>query len=315
MRFKRGLMMAALPVVGAAIVWGLAVAKSAPARWGADGHRMATKAAMEILPDELPPFLREAGEQLEYLSPEPDRWYSGDFEAMNEAWRFDHYIDLERVPSRARNSTNRYDFLEALYGAGVERPHDAVGFLPFRILELYQRLTTGFASWRLSGSGAERGWIEARILNDAGLLSHYVVDAAQPHHTTIHFNGWAQGTPNLRGFTKDRDFHSQFESGFVRAHLSYRDLAPLMPDAPRNLGDVSESVWDFIESSHGMVEKLYELEKEFGFDPRERPHPETLEFVAFRLAEGAEMLATIWWTAWTNSEDLADQRREGNRGS
>ena len=94
MRFKRGLMMAALPVVGAAIIWGLAVAKTAPARWGSDGHRMATRAAMGILPDELPFFFREAGEQLEYLSPEPDRWYSRELHAMDEAWRFDHNIDL-----------------------------------------------------------------------------------------------------------------------------------------------------------------------------------------------------------------------------
>ena len=313
MRFKRSFLMAALPLVGAAVIWGLASAKPAPVRWGSNGHRMATRGALGILSEDIPLFFRTAGEQLEYLGPEPDRWNSREFKAMNEAWRYDHYIDLERVPSMARSSADRYEFLEALYGAGITRPHDVVGFLPFRIMELYQRLTLGFVRWRLSEPGPEREWIEARIINDAGILGHYVVDASQPHHTTIHFNGWAEGAPNPRGFTMDRGFHSRFESGFVRAHLSYQDLVPFMPEAPRRLGAVSESVWDFIESSNGMVERLYELEKEYGFDPDEPSHPETLEFVTLRLVEGAEMLATIWWTAWINSEDLADERRGGNR--
>jgi hypothetical protein len=146
------------------------------------------------------------------------------------------------------------------------------------------------------------------------LLGHYVVDSAQPHHTTIHFNGWAAGAPNPKGFTENRNFHSQFESGFVRAHLSYGDIVPFLPDAPRRLDDVRESVWSFIEDSNGLVEELYQLEKEFGFDPGSRPNPQTQEFVALRLAEGAEMLAAIWWTAWLSSEDLADERRQGNRG-
>ena len=227
MRFRGASMMVALSVMGAAIIWRIAVAEMAPARWGSDGHRMATRAAVAILPDDLPPFLREGGEQLEYLGPEPDRWYSRGFQAMSEAWRYDHYIDMERVPARARNSMDRYEFLEVLYGAGISRPHDVVGFLPFRIMELYQRLTTEFSIWRLASSGSERRWIEARILNDAGLLGHYVVDSAQPHHTTIHFNGWADGAPNPEGFTESREFHSQFESGFVRAHLSNDAIVPL----------------------------------------------------------------------------------------
>ena len=210
MKTKQAVGIVALPLLGAAVLWGIANAKAAPFRWGSDGHRMATQAAHGILPESMPTFFREAEAQLEYLSPEPDRWRTGDFTEMDEAWKYDHYIDVENVPRGALNASDRFEFITALFEAGIERPQQNVGFLPFRILEMQQRLTSGFARWRLSSAGSERDWIEARILNDAGIISHYVVDAAQPHHTTIHFNGWADGAPNPMGFTTDVDFHSRF---------------------------------------------------------------------------------------------------------
>ncbi len=314
MRVRRVFAGVALPALGAAALWGLAPAKPAPVRWGADGHRMATRAAHAILPADMPAFFREAGDQLEYLSPEPDRWRSGTLREMDEAWKYDHYIDLENVPPGALQASDRFEFIEALYEAGIDRPQQTVGFLPFRILEMHQRLATGFAHWRLAPAGSDRNWIEARILNDAGILSHYAVDAAQPHHTTIHFNGWARGAPNPKGFTTDRDFHNRFESGFVRAHLTYEDLPPRMPSSPATLSDVRGAIWEHVRSSNATVERLYALEKAHGFDAKAPPHPDVREFAIQRLVAGAEMLAAIWWTAWLESEAVADGLRDRGWG-
>jgi hypothetical protein len=210
-----------------------------PVRWGVDGHVMATRAALGNLPRTMPAFFRNAGPQLEYLSPEPDRWRTSEFREMDEAWKYDHYIDLENVPAGALDAPDRFEFIKALLEAGVQRPQQDVGFLPFRILEVYQRLITGFARWRVAPDGPERGWIQERILHDAGILSHYVVDAAQPHHTTIHFNGWAQDAPNPQGFTTDRGFHSRFESAFVRAHIAPGTWSPGWP-MPQGSWETSE---------------------------------------------------------------------------
>ena len=289
-------------------------ADAAPVRWGSHGHRIATRSALLHLPSGVPAFFRNAGEQLEYLSPEPDRWYSGDLREMEEAWRYDHFIDLENLPSGAQDAPDRFRFLEVLFEAGISRPQSTVGFLPFRIMELYQRLASGFARWRLAPDGPDRQWIQARILNDAGILSHYVVDAAQPHHTTIHFNGWAEGAPNPRGFTTDRDFHSRLESGFVNAHIRRGDLTPRMAPDPRSLDDVRSSVWEYLRASNGEVSRLYELEKTFGFDPDSPADPETREFILAQLTEGAEMLRAIWWSAWRESEEMAREERR-QRGS
>ncbi len=308
MRYYRIIAGVVLPAVGAALLWGLGTAMPVSVRWGADGHRMATRAAHGILPAAMPVFFQEAGAQLEYLSPEPDRWRNGALREMDEAWKYDHYIDLENVPPGALQASDRFEFIAVLFEAEIERPQQTVGFLPFRILEMYQRLAIGFAHWRLTTAGPDRDWIQARILNDAGIISHFAVDAAQPHHTTIHFNGWAEGSPNPMGFTTDREFHSRFESGFVRAHLTFDDFPERMPPSPRELRDVRAAIWEQVRSSNATVKQLYELEKEHGFEA-DAPHPETREFALERLTAGAEMLAAVWWTAWLESEAIADGLR------
>lgn len=283
---------------------------SAPVPWGSHGHHITSRAALAHLPPGMPVFFREAGEQLEYLGPEPDRWRSRGLREMNEAWTYDHYIDLENVPSGALEASDRYEFLAALCGAGIQRPQQSVGFLPWRMLEMYQRLATGFASWRNLKGDPRRSFVEARILNDAGILGHYAADASQPHHTTIHFNGWAEGAPNPRGFTGSRDFHSRFESAFVEAHITYPEIDTRMASEPLSIREARQAIWSYVRASNALVEQQYELEQAYGFDPDATPHPEVREFVVQRLTAGAEMLRALWWSAWLESRTLAEERRD-----
>jgi hypothetical protein len=222
---------------------------------------------------------------------------------MDQAWSYDHYIDLENVPPAAREAPDRFTYLRLLYEAGLEVPERDAGFLPFRIHELYQRLVTGWRLWRAAAPG-ERRWIELRILNDAGILGHYVTDASQPHHTTIHFNGWDAEAPNPRGFTYARDFHARFESAFVDVHVEEADVARFARPGVRSVAGVARrAVWDHVRASHAEVERLYELEQEEGFDPFADAAPELRDFAARRLAAGADMLRTLWWSAWLESAE------------
>lgn len=280
---------------------------SAAAFWGADGHEMVAAVAAAGLPGDVPAFFRDAAPQLAWLNPEPDRWRGAESRAMDEAFKYDHYIDLENVPAGALEAPDRFEFIEALYAAGVEEPEQAVGFLPFHILELYQRVENGFRRWRVAGSDDERRWIQERIINDAGILGHFVADAAQPHHTTIHFNGWNRDTPNPRGFTTSDDFHWRFESLFVRSHITLDELAPRVPAGARTLADPRAAIWDYIQQTHQQVVPLYELEKEVGFSP-DHAHPRTEGFTLDRLAAGAAMLRDVWYSAWVNSGVAREQR-------
>lgn len=268
--------------------------------WGRDGHLMVGQAAAARLPRDMPTFFRAERLRLSYLNYEPDRWRDDDMAEMNEAFRYDHYIDLENVPAAARAARDRYRYIEVLYRhTDLERPERDAGFLPFRILEVYQRLETGFRRWREAGP-EERAWIEERIVNDAGVLGHYVADGSQPHHATIHFNGWSSGAPNPRGFTTARDFHGRFESGYVSAAVRPDQVVDALQGRAEPLDDVRAAVWAYLDESNRLVERLYELEQATGFDP-ERPHPDATAFAVERLAAGADMLRRMWYTAWVRS--------------
>ena len=281
---------------------GAATPAKAPVPWGFVGHEMSAAAAVAVLPADLPDFFRDAGDQLVYLNPEPDRWRSRDLAEMDQAWSYDHYIDLENVPFGALDAPDRFQYLAALYQAGLEKPERDGGFLPFRILEVYQRLVTEWRLWRNTDDMRRRAFIEARILNDAGILGHYVTDAANPHHTTIHFNGWAETAPNPEGYTYDRGFHSRFERYFVEAHVGLEAVTSRVTGAPASVaGNARDAIWGHILRTHEEVETLYRLDRDVGFDPEADATPEIHDFTADRLAAGARMLAALWWSAWLES--------------
>jgi hypothetical protein len=270
--------------------------------WGEHGHRISGRAAATNLPQEMPAFFRTATAQLEYLNPEPDRWRERSLSEMNEAFRYDHYIDLEVVPAPALNAHDRYTYLGQLYKAGVKEPAKDAGLLPFHILEMYQRMLTEFRLWRRTSEPQTRQWIEQRIINDAGLLGHYVTDGANPHHTTVHHNGWASGYPNPNGYTTDNTFHTRFETQYVESHINVGDLIPQLSPAPRLLADTRGEVLKYLQSSNALVERLYRLDKEQKFDNHTTSESHK-SFAVERLVAGASMLRNLWWTAWTKSAD------------
>jgi hypothetical protein len=158
----------------------------------------------------------------------------------------------------------------------------------------------GWQQWHRIDAGAEeRVWIEARILNDAGILGHYVTDGSQPHHTTIHHNGWSDSVANPEDFTTDRSFHGRFESDFVNAHVTREAVAGRVAQLSTRVdADVHYAVLDYLAATHETLETLYEIERDIGFDPRMPAQPEAGAFASDRLAAGSRMLALLWWSAW-----------------
>jgi hypothetical protein len=270
--------------------------------WGEHGHKLSGRAAATRLPKAMPDFFRKEVDRLEYLNPEPDRWRSRTLMEMNEAFSYDHFLDLEMVPAAAIDAEDRYAYLVALYQAGVKEPEKA-GLVHFHILELYQRLRTEFHLWRNAKDKKTRQWIEQRILNDAGILGHYASDAANPHHSTIHYNGWDKNTPNPNGYTTDNTFHGRFESEYVQSHIRISDLLPLINAQPRVIENPRAEILAYLRNSNSLVERLYQLDKQAKFD-KQTTAPENKQFAIDRLVAGTEMLRALWWTAWVKSETL-----------
>jgi hypothetical protein len=277
-------------------------ASSSLSAWGAHGHQLAGQAAVLALPDDVPAFFRNAAEQLSWLNPEPDRWRDRaerDADpALAEAFDPDHYIDMEIVPTGALDAPHRYAYLAVVTSAGKTAAE--VGTSPYRMLEVFQRLRSSFRAWRAATDPKVRGWIGDRIINDAGILGHYVTDAANPLHTTIHHHGWVG--PNPKAYPTDQAIHSRFESRFVSAHVTLDDLRRATTPAPRRIDAPRAAIMDFVRTSHGQLERLYELDKReaFGADITSAEHK---QFVVERLAFGTLMLRDLWWTAWVTSAE------------
>lgn len=302
-------------VLGAVALWAVMARAGAgspvPARegrgddmgWGATGHELSARAAAARLPQAMPAFFRSAAAQLAYLNPEPDRWRSRDDTALARANAPEHFLDMERVPPGALAAPDRYSFLDSVRAAGGEAWQ--VGLLPYRILELTQRLQVELALWRAASDSLTQRWIEARIVNDAGILGHYVSDGANPAHTTVNYNGWVGPNPN--GYATDRAFHRRFESDFVETQVRLADVLPAVDTTARTIVASGAAVRDYLLRSFAQVEPLYQVDRRARFDSLATA-PENRAFAVARLAAGATMLRDLWWTAWVTSADSADAR-------
>jgi hypothetical protein len=271
--------------------------------WGEAGHRITGEAAALEMPASAPAFFRNASRQLAYLNPEPDRWRDRGERTLDPALEGatapDHFLDLEMaspvVLSEALRAPDRYGYLDTLSAAGVKGV--TMGLLPFRMLELSQQLRQDFREWR-AAPDSTKSLIEARIIDDAGILGHYVADGSNPAHTTIHYNGWAGPNPN--GYATDKRFHSRFESAYVGANIKLADVVSQLDTTARVFPDFRTAIVAYLHETNAQVERLYQLDKAHPFDANTTA-PEDKAFTVERLAAGARMLRDIWWTAWVTS--------------
>jgi hypothetical protein len=277
--------------------------------WGNEGHLYVNRVAAENIPAEMPRFLRHAVAELTYLGPEPDRWRSPSEYALKNAQEPDHFIDLERVAWLDPLPQGRYEFYRKLNekrAATTDHPDDYlpehVGMQPYIVMEIYGRLKASFREYQeLSAAHQPTKSVQQAIIFYAGWLGHYVADAAQPLHTTIHYNGWVG--PNPKGYTTEHGIHAAFESTYVAKNITAKDFAKLM-HSPERLADPFAGYVDYLRESNRQVERVYALDKAGGFTGK--GSPEAFAFTTHRLAAGSQMLLNLWYTAWLDSATSAE---------
>jgi hypothetical protein len=287
--------------------------------WGAAGHRIIGRVAAEALPEQVPAFLRTASaiQDIGEYSREPDRW-KGAGRVHDKDRDAAHFVDLDdeqRLLDHATAFTAspelRSQYESLLTKAGVD-PLDG-GYLLYAYIDAWQQLTIDFGYWRVivaaearetdaqkkAWYAADRRRREELILRDLGVLGHYVGDATNPLHTTIHYNGWGDH-PNPKGYTTGR-IHGAIEGDFVRDHVTEAAVrAKLTPNAPCAAGPTRCALERILESN-GKVEALYALEKAGGFqngDARGRV------FIAERLGLAASHLRDTVIDSWSTSATI-----------
>lgn len=289
----------ALPLVAAPSLFG----------WGNDGHKMINRLAAESLPADVPAFLRtpEAVNEIEYLGPEPDRWRSRAEPELNAEQAPDHYIDMEIADLIGPLPRQRYQYIADLYAAAILHPNlaaelrpERVGFQPYITNEVWERLKSAMRDYReQSSQHQDTRPVEAAILFYAGWLGHYVGDGSQPLHVTVNYNGWVS-KDNPNGYTTSNDIHWKFEGVYVAANIRPADVQPLVTPL-RPISDEWTDYLAYLRHTGTLVERVYQLDKEHGFDGAGTP--DAKQFTEERLAAGASMLRDMIAAAWMKSAE------------
>ena len=290
--------------------------------WGSTGHYLISRAAAESLPSTLPGFLRSAAaiDEIETLGAEEDV-----MKGSGESWDDDndpgHFLDvnddgtvagvvrLDRLPNDMKA------FAQALESANTS-PY-AVGFVPYQIMDGFERARKDLAYWRVDNYMAahaataaartsfarERALRETLTLRDIGDFGHFVADGSQPLHISIHYNGWGD-YPNPSNFTT-KHIHSEFESDFVDRYAKLRDVRPLMkPFAPEDRStllaqpQIGTLVGDYLSGTAAQVVPLYTLYAKGDFGSGSSS---AIRFTDTQLARGATMFRNLIALAWEDS--------------
>jgi hypothetical protein len=285
--------------------------------WGAAGHRIVGELAVRNFPKAIPAFLRGklAAQQIGMMAQEPDmsrnagQPHDGDSDPG-------HFLDVSDDgsilggPKLSALPETRRDYDTALRAVGSDEYR--AGFLPYAIMDGYQQLVKDFALLRrdraalkyaktFAMTAAEtKSYAQAQAvrqiltLRDLGVWAHYVGDASQPMHASVHYNGWGEG-PNPEGFVVTQGLHAKFESDFVNANVREPDVATgLRPYS--NCGCIiQQRTQAYLAATQAQVFAVYRLEKAGAFDAAT---PQAKAFAVTRLAEGAAMLRDMVTDAW-----------------
>lgn len=278
--------------------------------WGTKGHTIINRLAAQSLPASLPAFVRTAAasNEIAYLGPEEDR-----IKGAGRSWDDDndpgHYVDLQDngTIDNVVRLTSLPVGLKA-YARALARAHAdpyREGYLPYSIVDGWERVRKDFAIWRVDDYLAQhaksaqaraqfavaRALRQVLTLRDIGDWGHFVADGSQPLHVTIHYN--------------EGGAHARFESTFVDAHVSIGDvrrrLAPHVSMRPATLvsqARIDAIVGRYLAGTARAVPQLYAIDRAGGFV---HATPQSIGFAAAQLARGASMLRDLTALAWQDS--------------
>ncbi|MBA4147623.1 MAG: hypothetical protein H0X66_05870 [Verrucomicrobia bacterium] len=317
-----------MKVVRSLLVLAFAFTTVSTFAWDYEGHRWVNQLALQSLPKDFPSFVRtpEAAERIAFLSGEPDRWRNSPDLPLKHCNAPDHFFDLEYVKDHGIDIESlthfRYEFVAQLAAGRAkhsdkveavdpaknsDRTRELIGFLPWTITEYYGKLKSGFSylqAFEEAGTPEEITNAQQNIIYVMGVMGHFLGDAAQPLHSTKHFNGWVGENP--KGYSTRKTFHSWIDGGFIgRSGIQYADLSPriktaqmVWPGDPKaKHPDVFPETMAFFIKQHKMVEPLYILEKNNKLDGK-NPSDEGREFIINQIVAGGQMLGNLWYSAW-----------------
>lgn len=187
--------------------------------WGFDVHRFIVERAIELLPDPMRPFYRKHRAFVVEHSIDPDLWRTAGWAAEPPR----HFIDLDAYGPYPFAALPR-DYETAIKKFGRERV-EKNGLLPWRTVEMYDRLVKTFESQRQGTSPYALD--EVKFLS--AVIAHYVSDAHVPFHAVLNHDGQ---------LTNQHGIHSRFETELFGRYQTKLAIAPPVPHPVQQPRDV-----------------------------------------------------------------------------
>lgn len=279
-------------VLSGAILIALVAAFAAQA-WYAKGHDAATRTTVASLPAEMPAFFVQGVDTIANCSGDPDLFALKIAPQLRDEEAPEHYLDVEMLKG-APLPPLRSEYVALCAKKGVEA--SKVGFLPYAIAEYTQRLTLCFAQYRKWPANPA---IQAKTLIYAGVLAHYAEDMAQPLHTTVDFDGRV----NADGASPRSGIHNKVDALFEKLTAGPKELAKDAKPAP--FADLMSAIFDELNRSHALVDRVYELEAELPApDAPLAPDSKAAQFALERMQRAATFTSSLYLTAWQDSAKI-----------
>jgi hypothetical protein len=263
-----------------AILLTLALAPSAAIAWGARTHRLVTDVAIDLVPPGCADSFVPHRQELQRRSVEPDtvlRKRDGRRETIR------HFIDLDaHLPFPFEGFPLLYDAAIARFGRDAVEDN---GVLPWAISRLQRELTEQI-----------REGTSAAIVQTAGHLSHYVVDAYQPLHLTKNHDGQHSGNDGV---------HRRLEVGVVDDRIELYEAALRGRLSPaRRITELDAELFQGFVATYPLIEEILRTDRVskqtvWAHGPLyyRRMHDRLAPLLERQLAAAATLLASIWYTA------------------
>jgi hypothetical protein len=264
------------------------VAAREAAAWGFPGHRLVNGEAARTLPAPLRDLFVGNEAWLREHSVDPDLWVIGGREGELP----NHFMDLDAFGTYpfADIPPLEADHL-ARFGAGASER----GRVPWRVAEVYRDLVAAFAASD-----------EARVLERAAVLGHYVGDSHVPLHAVLNYDGQ---------LSEQKGIHARWESELV-ARFERQIEARVEPGAALRVEDPAVLVFDVLRESFARAQETLAADRELTGprDYADTPEDDRYDDAYYtrlyereganlvsRLDAAATALGSLWLSAWEDA--------------
>lgn len=248
--------------------------------WGAKGHEVINKKAVELLPKEMNSFKVWKDYLAQHASDADIRRKTDKAEAPR------HYIDVDFYKEFLNgNMIENEDELISKYGDSLVITN---GILPWATQETLNNLTKAFKEKNRD-----------KILIYAADLGHYVADGHQPMHTTVNYNGQ---------LTDQKGVHFRYEVTMIDRHI---DTLEQVTDSS-NVNYVENPlpfIFNYISNANSVNVVLLDADKLAHQESGSTESDDYYKIMWFRTKYVTEMqfktaeedLASLFYTAWVNA--------------